>query len=864
VTDADTGESSGRAFRVALERITVGRQAPVPEAASRAASLADATESLTNASGTTPVSWAAWTGTQPFLKRWMSTRTGRDPLQPTGVSLPNWVRWRRAVAPLRDFGLLDAYSTLISGALPADEASDAFERGFATASRHERARATGLDDFDAAGQGRSIERYTSAARDIRAELPRAIPAQLIGRREFDQQTAQGRAGKFVAEVAKMRGRMSVRDIMTTYGDLVAEITPCVLVSPDSVARFFPAKAGLFDIVVFDEASQVRVADAVGAMGRATSVVVVGDSKQMPPTSFAEATIDDEDAEAQIEDVLARDEESILAECKQARIESRWLSWHYRSQDESLIAFSNRNYYEDRLTSFPAPAHGSVDDGVGGHGITLRRVRGTFLRSGPSKTLRTNQVEAEAIVAEIRHRFAADPTGTPSIGVVTCNAQQRTLVESMLRDAGDDRIVDALDASTDGLFVKNLENVQGDERDTILFSTAFSANDKGVLPLNFGPLTNFGGERRLNVAITRARRQVILFSSFDPGDLRAEETTSRGIRDLRAYLELAQRGAENVLATARAATSTDLHREDLAEALRARGLEVRTNVGLSDFKVDLAVSPPASRAGRPRPSSSTALAGPSAVRSPIVMPSPWRCSAGSCTGPPSNVCGCQSGSLTGRVSSTGSSRPFRRADDGAPARPARLHRSGRPGLRGSGRLHGSDAAPLEEPLRSPGRPATCSSGNHHASRSRVGDRRDGGGPQLRRRTVPAGSVDDGASSMIGLLGGCVVGVWGTLVRVLFVRPRTTPPPIVPVPAQVLFTHVPTPGSTDVWRWAMAVSAEEEERRTIEDETYVERPSDAASARAARDRYTATYCAYASAAAEMGVPRRDPAVTLDDVP
>jgi hypothetical protein len=594
VTDADTGEPSGRAFRVALERITVGRQAPVPEAASRASRLADATESLTNASGTTPVSWAAWTGMQPFLKRWMSTRTGRDPLQPTGVSLPNWVRWRRAVAPLRDFGLLDAYSTVISGALPADEASDAFERGFATASRHERARATGLDDFDAAGQGRSIERYTSAARDIRAELPRAIPAQLIGRREFDQQTAQGRAGKFVAEVAKMRGRMSVRDIMTTYGDLVAEITPCVLVSPDSVARFFPAKAGLFDIVVFDEASQVRVADAVGAMGRATSVVVVGDSKQMPPTSFAEATIDDEDAEAQIEDVLARDEESILAECKQARIESRWLSWHYRSQDESLIAFSNRNYYEDRLTSFPAPAHGSVDDGVGGHGITLRRVRGTFLRSGPSKTLRTNQVEAEAIVAEIRHRFAADPTGTPSIGVVTFNAQQRTLIESMLRDAGDDRIMDALDASTDGLFVKNLENVQGDERDTILFSTAFSANDKGVLPLNFGPLTNFGGERRLNVAITRARRQVILFSSFDPGDLRAEETTSRGIRDLRAYLELAQRGAENVLATARAATSTDLHREDLAEALRARGLEVRTNVGLSDFKVDLAVSP----AGQP--------------------------------------------------------------------------------------------------------------------------------------------------------------------------------------------------------------------------------------------------------------------------
>jgi len=178
---------------------------------------------------------------------------------------------------------------------------------------------------------------------------------------------------------------------------------------------------------------------------------------------------------------------------------------------------------------------------------------------------------------------------------------------MLRDTGDERIVDALDASTDGLFVKNLENVQGDERDTILFSTAFSANDKGVLPLNFGPLTNFGGERRLNVAITRARRQVILFSSFDPGDLRAEETTSRGIRDLRAYLELAQRGAENVLSSARSTTRSDLHREDLAEALRGRGLEVTTDVGLSDFKVDLAVS----AAGQPgAPTTAVLLDGPS--------------------------------------------------------------------------------------------------------------------------------------------------------------------------------------------------------------------------------------------------------------
>ena len=170
-----------------------------------------------------------------------------------------------------------------------------------------------------------------------------------------------------------------------------------------------------------------------------------------------------------------DEESILTECVQARVPRQWLSWHYRSQDESLIAFSNGQYYDDRLSSFPAPVHGPASAAPDGHGVSLVRVDGTFLRSGAGKLLRTNPVEAEAIVAEIRRRFARSPDEPPSLGVVTFNAQQRTLIETLLRDAGDERLVEALDRTDgEGLFVKNLENVQGDERDVILFSTAFSA------------------------------------------------------------------------------------------------------------------------------------------------------------------------------------------------------------------------------------------------------------------------------------------------------------------------------------------------------------------------------------------------------
>jgi hypothetical protein len=224
-----------------------------------------------------------------------------------------------------------------------------------------------------------------------------------------------------------------------------------------------------------------------------------------------------------------------------------------------------------------------------------RVPGTFHRSGAGRLLRTNPIEAKAIVAEIRRRFDAVPTwdgvdAVPSIGVVTFNAQQRAYIEALLRDADDERLAAALDRTDgEGLFVKNLENVQGDERDVVFFSTGFSPNSTGELPLNFGPLNRVGGERRLNVAVTRARRQVVVFSSFDPEQLRAEETSSVGIKHLRAYLDMAAQGTDVLPRDARSAPVVDRHREEIAAELRERGLVVRTDVGLSEFRVDLAVA-----------------------------------------------------------------------------------------------------------------------------------------------------------------------------------------------------------------------------------------------------------------------------------
>ncbi|HEY4627081.1 MAG TPA: AAA domain-containing protein, partial [Blastococcus sp.] len=585
------------AFHVALRKLIVAGLPADPAVAAPVARLRDALSALLTVCRSSSDQLAAWTGDDGFVLRWTMTRPERGLAHSVLMSLRRWVSFLDTLEPLRYAGLFDARTLLITGAVAADDATRALDRGLALASVAERLDATGLDLFDAEAHEKAIRRFTAASRAVRNHLTAALPAAVLAGRPFDAASGSGQVGALQRELAKQRRGLGVRQLLAQYGELITAVMPCVLVSPDSVARFFPAAAGLFDLVVFDEASQIRVADAIGALGRARAAVVVGDSKQMPPTSFLEPTASSEDS-VEFLDIAVEDEESILSECVQARVPRQWLSWHYRSQDESLIAFSNAQYYENRLSSFPAPTHGRASSEPDGRGVSLVRVPGTFHRSGAGRLLRTNPIEAKAIVAEIRRRFDAVPKYgegsdvVPSIGVVTFNAQQRSYIETLLRDADDDRLAAALDrADGEGLFVKNLENVQGDERDVVFFSTGFSPTADGTLPLNFGPLNRVGGERRLNVAITRARRQVVVFSSFDPEQLRAEETSSVGIKHLRAYLDMAEQGTDVLPRDARSSATVDRHRESIAAALRERGLVVRADVGLSDFRVDLSVSRP---------------------------------------------------------------------------------------------------------------------------------------------------------------------------------------------------------------------------------------------------------------------------------
>ena len=260
-------------------------------------------------------------------------------------------------------------------------------------------------------------------------------------------------------------------------------SPCMLMSPVSVTQYLDPELDKFDLVVFDEASQMPTSEAIGAIARAERVIVVGDPKQLPPTKFFNSEYKDEE-NADIEDL-----ESILDDCLALGMPERHLLWHYRSHDESLIAFSNAMYYDNRLLTFPSPDE--LDSKV-----KFRYVEGVYERGGSKR----NKAEAEALVNEVIERLTDGKH--MSIGIVTFNTAQQNYIEDMLHDEIKKRklYVEAYECD-EPIFVKNLENVQGDERDVILFSIGYGPDAGGKLSLNFGPINQSGGYRRLNVAIT---------------------------------------------------------------------------------------------------------------------------------------------------------------------------------------------------------------------------------------------------------------------------------------------------------------------------------------------------------------------------
>ncbi len=418
--------------------------------------------------------------------------------------------------------------------------------------------------------------------ELHFEINKAkIKANLSAQRPNLDMVAQGSSiAILLREGEKKRKQKGIRSLLSEIGELAQTLKPCFLMSPLSVSTYLSSDMK-FDVVIFDEASQIFPQDAVGAIYRGAQLIVVGDSKQMPPSNFfnasVEADLDDEE-----EDIT--DFESILDLCSTS-FPQRRLKWHYRSRFEQLISFSNENFYESDLVTFPS----SKTDKVG-IGVDYIYVNGVFDR----KT-KTNRAEAEKIVDLVFEHIQKYPER--SLGVVAFSISQQNLIDRLIskrrqQDPSKDHFFKSDKAEP--FFVKNLETVQGDERDTIIFSIAYAKDAQGKLLLNFGPINREGGERRLNVAVTRAKYNVQLVSSMHYTELDLSGSKSVGARLLRDYLEYAEKGAVGV---ERAGSDNPFEKFDsdfeteVGEFLRERGYEVDMQVGCSSFKIDLAVKRP---------------------------------------------------------------------------------------------------------------------------------------------------------------------------------------------------------------------------------------------------------------------------------
>lgn len=505
----------------------------------------------------------------------------------SAARLNAWCAWRKVCQQAISLGLAPMVAGVENGGIAAGTTRRAFETGYSrwwlnavvdnepvirsfVAAEHEKR----IGDF------RALEaQYTELTRAwVRATLCADLPKQ-------DGVTRNSEWGILRHEINKKRAHLPLRALMSSIPSALTKLTPCLLMSPLSIAQYLSADANAFDVVVFDEASQIPVWDAVGAIARGKQVVMVGDPKQLPPTNFfdrAESSADEEDVEGDLE--------SILDECLGANLPTMNLAWHYRSRNESLIAFSNHHYYGGSLVTFPSPV---TED----RAVSFHIVKGTYEKGGA----RINKPEAKAVVADIVARLKSPGfrESRLTIGVVTFNTEQKNLIEDLLdeerrRDPAIEPYFDEVELEP--LFVKNLESVQGDERDIMYFSITYGPNLAGAVSMNFGPMNRTGGERRLNVAITRARHELRVFSSLKGEQMDLARTQALGVRDLKHFLEFAERGPRALAESTRGSLGDfeSPFEEAVAAALAGKGWELHTQIGASSFRVDLAVVHPDAR------------------------------------------------------------------------------------------------------------------------------------------------------------------------------------------------------------------------------------------------------------------------------
>ncbi len=506
----------------------------------------------------------------------------------------DWALAQRLYARLCDSGFEVLANRIRTGALTASDACDQLAYARAEA-LWERARLASpvLRDVSQEKRHALVERFSALER---ARLQENVTTIRAGHLQQLPLGAQGEMKILRGEMGKKRGHLALRRLFSLAGEAVQRIKPVLLMSPISVAQFLPPGKLQFDLLVIDEASQVRPEDALGAIARANQIVVVGDQKQLPPSSFFDRVLSDDATDEQDDEdgerpgllgnaAAAGSMESILSLCEARGLSARMLQWHYRSRDPSLIAVSNSEFYEDALILPPSPLQKDP-----AYGLCFTRVAGVYDKGGK----RDNRIEGEALVARVAEHARVDPQ--LSLGIVTFSTAQRNLITELLELARRaDPELDAFlrEGQAEDLFVKNIENVQGDERDVILISVGYGPAQPGgrLSSMTFGPVNAEGGERRLNVLFTRARVRCEIFASFDPGDIDPGRATRDGTRIFKRFLEFARDG--RMTETAGSVGEADSPFEaDVARVVQGMGYIADPQVGSAGFRIDMGIRHPA--------------------------------------------------------------------------------------------------------------------------------------------------------------------------------------------------------------------------------------------------------------------------------
>ncbi len=504
--------------------------------------------------------------------------------------LEKWIDFKNARKQCSEKGLDEVIETVLDEKIASEQIVDGFKKRF-----YKLWLDNILQEYPAVQQFRRKTHEEMIDRFRETDLKQMKIAQLRIKEKLIQRlpdvnratSAIDEVGILRRELAKQRKIMPIRKLFEKIPNLLPTLKPCLMMSPLSVSLFLESERYKFDLVIFDEASQVCTENAIGALTRSKQVIVAGDNKQLPPTNFfGTATAEgdyDVDSEEEIDD---GEYESILDEMLTVFPE-RSLKWHYRSKHEQLIAFSNVKIYNQSLITFPSPAENIKNNGV----EYVFVENGIYDRGGK----KNNVNEAKRVAKMVFEHFKT--LGSRSLGVIAfSSAQQQAIDDEITKLRIENPAFEPFfdEDKNDAFFVKNLENVQGDERDTIIFSIGYAKDQNGQMFMNFGPLSKTGGYRRLNVAITRAKYNLKLVGSIRPTDIRVSDTSPEGVKMLRSYIEFAINGKsalENELKVNSIIEVDSPFEEAVYDFLVSKGYKVSTQVGCSGYRIDLAIHHP---------------------------------------------------------------------------------------------------------------------------------------------------------------------------------------------------------------------------------------------------------------------------------